>query len=348
MSKKMRLGLVWQAPLLVWFLSVVALPVQAQGDFYRGKTLTVLVGYAPGGGVDLAARLVAQFLPKHIPGQPTVVVMNRPGAGGVVAANLLYSSIAPDGLTIGIPGRSEWLLSAVRKESGVRYDPRRFEWIGGIGDEDDLIVVSKAVVERNSIRSIRDLEKLPEPIVFGSGQKTGNPYVIPQLLRRYLRANVNVLAGYSGSGEVLLAFRRREIQALALPYSTVTTYLEDQLRSGEAKVLAKIGHRNPPISGAEQLLDLLPLEARQLLTLLRPGIGVAVVMPPGTDQRAVQVIRQAFRDLSKDPEFLRVAKQRRVLVNYVDAEEALKIVGELMATEPHVVDELRKVTSGQE
>src|SRR5262249_33406770 len=159
---------------------VTIAPVGAQ-DFYRGKTLTLFAGQPPGGGIDSEMRLVAQFLGKFIPGEPQLLARNMPGAGGMVLGNYLHNVAKPDGLTIGRPGRTGFVLAPITSAADTKYDLRKFTWIGSSAVSNFVLWMRKQA----NVRSFEDLRSATRPIIIaGSGSTTANS-VMPEVLAKY-------------------------------------------------------------------------------------------------------------------------------------------------------------------
>ncbi|GBD30418.1 hypothetical protein HRbin32_01522 [bacterium HR32] len=177
--------------LLAW-----AAPVAGQVSF-AGRTVTIVVGYAPGGGYDRTARLVARHLPRYLPGGPAVVVQNMPGANSMVAANHLYSVARPDGLTIGLFARNLVLAQLVGVE-GMRVDMRRWQWIGSPAVETDVLAVRADLPYRH----VLELRRADPPVVFGASGPGDVTYDFPLTLRAFLNLNVRIVSGYPGSADI--------------------------------------------------------------------------------------------------------------------------------------------------
>src|ERR1700704_1648173 len=174
-------------------------------DYYQGKTLTVIVGYAPGGGVDATARAITRHLGRFIPGQPNVVVQNMEGAAGIVSVNHLERRVAPDGLTLAVPGRS-WYIEAIVKRPGITFDPVKFTYIGSPG------AVSAAAFIRTStgIRTLDELKASPKTLTFGALGSTTPTAMAPALLAAN-GAPIKVVLGYVSTARVLLALEQGEV-----------------------------------------------------------------------------------------------------------------------------------------
>ena len=185
--------------------------VEAQ-DFYKGKTVTMFAGQPPGGGIDSEMRLVAHYLGKFIPGEPTVVARNMQGAGGVVLGNHLFGVARPDGLTLGMPGRSGFVLAPVTSAGDVKYDLRKFTWIGSSASTNYILWLRRTT----NIRTLAELKAAKGPIVIGgSGAGTANS-VVPEVLAKYENLPFKVVRGYPGTSQAVLAMERGEVDGVFL------------------------------------------------------------------------------------------------------------------------------------
>jgi tripartite-type tricarboxylate transporter receptor subunit TctC len=176
-------------------------------DYFQGKTLTVIVGYAPGGGVDASARAMTRHLGRFIPGQPNIVVQNMEGAAGIVAVNYLDKRVAPDGLTLAVPGRS-WYIEAIVKRPGITFDPTRLTYIGSPG----TVSATAFVRASTGIRTYDELKASPKTITFGALGPTTPTAMAPALLAAN-GAPVKVVLGYVSTARVLLALEQGEVDA---------------------------------------------------------------------------------------------------------------------------------------
>src|SRR3990170_591158 len=168
---------------VLMFLAALA-PATALAQYYAGKTVTMVVGYKTGGGYDATARVLARHLPKHIPGKPTIIVQNMPGANSLIAANHVYNVAKPDGLTIGTFNRNLPLAQLLKVE-GVKFDMTKFAWIGSAASESTVLAIRSDL----SYRTIEDLKKAKEPVVIGATGPGANTYDFPLLLKEMLGLN---------------------------------------------------------------------------------------------------------------------------------------------------------------
>src|SRR5229473_2999337 len=193
----------------------------AQSSSFAGKTVTIVVGYKPGGGYDAMARLLARHLPKHIPGKPTVIVQNMPGGNSIIAANHMYNVAKPDGLTIGTFNRNLPIAQLTRVQ-GVKYDMTKFAWIGSAANETTILAIRADL----PYKTFAELRKAKEPVVVGSTGPGANTYDFPLLLKDLLGVNLKLVSGYSSSSDIMLAVERKEVEGRAGSYSSLRPFIE--------------------------------------------------------------------------------------------------------------------------
>jgi hypothetical protein len=264
-------------------------------DFYQGKTLTLIVGYAPGGGVDTTARVVARHLVRFIPGQPGVVIQNMEGAAGVVAANYLDRRVAADGLTVGMPGRS-WFMEALLKNPGITFDPRRFTYIGSPG------AVSSSVYVRTStgIASFDQLKSSKRTLIFGALGSTTPTAMVPMMLAAN-GAPIKVVLGYVSTARILLALEQGEVDG----FYTVDDSFGRRQDLIDSKVVAPILQSTARRAGLPLVSDVLPPGDGPLLTLVMSvdNIGLALIGPAGMPAERTEILRKAFLAMAADKEY---------------------------------------------
>src|SRR5690349_7376137 len=207
-----------------WTLALAAallpLAAAAQPNF-AGKTVTIIVGYKPGGGYDATARLLARHLPDHIPGKPTVIVQNMPGGNSIIAANHMYNVAKPDGLTIGTFNRN-LPIAQLTKVQGVKFDMLKFAWIGSAASETTIL----AILTDLPYKTPQDLKNAPQPVVIGSTGPGANTYDFPLLLKDLLGWNLKIVSGYSSSADIMLAVERKEADGRAGSLSSIQPFMD--------------------------------------------------------------------------------------------------------------------------
>jgi tripartite-type tricarboxylate transporter receptor subunit TctC len=264
----------------------------AAEPFYRGKRITLIVGFAPGGGVDTDSRVIARHLPRFLSGDPNILVQNMEGAAGMIAANYLYQRVAPDGLTIAIPGRS-WFVEGAIRTDGVRFDINRFTYIGSPGAANSVVYVRTAT----GIRRFEDLKRSKKPIVFGALGNLTPTAMVPYMLAA-LGLPVRVVAGYVSSARVIVALEQGEIDG----YFTVesTFGLREQLV--EKNLIVPVLQNTPVHAGLPLVRDVLPKSDWPLLTVVMAmeTFGLPVIAPPNTPPDRLAELRRAFLQMCDD------------------------------------------------
>src|SRR4051812_46148094 len=210
--------------LLLAALAAMPLVAAAQSSPYAGKTVTIIVGYKAGGGYDATARMLARHLPKHIPGKPTIIVQNMPGANSLIAANHVYSVAKPDGLTMGTFNRN-LPIAQLTKVDGAKFDMRKFVWIGSAASEATILAIRSDL----PYKTVEDLKKADKPIVIGATGPGANTYDFPLMLKEFLGLNLKIVTGYSSSADIMLAIERKEVDGRAGSLTSITPFIERKL-----------------------------------------------------------------------------------------------------------------------
>jgi tripartite-type tricarboxylate transporter receptor subunit TctC len=314
-------------------------PAAAQ-DFYKGKTINLIVGNAPGGGYDHYARLLARHMPRHIPGEPAIVVRNLPGAGGMVMSNHMYSQAARDGLTFGMMSRAN-PIEPLLGNAAAKFKSEEFTWLGTSSSyEDDAYCL---IVRADSrFITIEDVQKPGAPLLLGGLAAGGTDTDITLIARDVFKLNTQLVRGYGGSTEINLAIQRGEVEGRAIGMSSLQTTMTEWLNQGKLRFLMQFGHERrwkglPDVPTAREVAktaeDKALLELAELPFLMaRPFLA-----PPGVPQAQAEILRKAFMDAHKDPEYLREAAQMKIDVSPLSGDEIQKIVARIARTSPAVV-----------
>jgi tripartite-type tricarboxylate transporter receptor subunit TctC len=305
---------------------------------YAGKTITIVCGYKTGGGYDRVARLLARYLPKYLPGSPTVIVQNMPGANSLIAADYVYNAAKPDGLTIGTFNRN-LPIAQLTHVSGVKFDMTRFAWIGSAASESTVLAI------RNDLpyKTFADLKKIPadQPLVIGATGPGANTYDFPLLLKELLGLHLKIVSGYQSSGEIMLAVERKEADGRAGSLSSLQTFVD----RGLVHPIVRARAVEPGIEKLPVDEDYAPNPRAKALMALRSApevIGRPYVMPPKTPEAAVKTMRTAFAKAIADPALTAEAKKAKQELNFVDGDEALKVMHEVLSQPQDVVAEFSK------
>ena len=301
----------------------------AQQPFYQGKTVRIIVGAAAGGGYDTYSRTIARHIGKHIAGNPTFIVENMPGAGFLIAANHTYRVAKPDGLTIGhfIGGL---FLQQLLGKPGVEFDAARFEYIGVPAQDNYVVGISKktGITSMDQWMASKTVIKLGG---VGAGSATDD---IPKVLIATIGLPVQLVSGYSGTSTVRLAYDSGEVQGVCNAWESFAATWPNQLKSGDITIVLNTTAKplpdlpKVPLSISYAKTD----EARKLIEALVHSVGPAArpyVLPPGTPKDRVQILRRAFMDTMKDPEFLAEAVKAKLDINPLDGAELERNVREV-------------------
>src|SRR6266545_2384770 len=276
----------------------IAPAAQAADDVFAGKTINVIAGFPPGGGVDGEMRVLARFIAKYIPGSPVIVSRNMQGAGGIILANHLYNMAAADGLTLGMPGRSGFLLSNVVPQKGINYDLARFSYIGGAGSAANALWVHR----RTGITSVADLKRARSPIVVGALNARSENAIAPRVLESYEGWPLKIVTGYPGFSEVLIALERGEVDGLFSHEGSVANSRPDLIATGAVRAIVQSFDAMP---GVPILSDVVTdPNARALLGLVTvpSQIGLPLLGPPGIAPERLEMLRRSYMRLMEDAE----------------------------------------------
>jgi len=267
----------------------------APADFYRGTTLTMIVGFAPGGGVDTSARVVARHLVRFIPGEPKSLVQNMEGAAGIVAANFLSSRAAPDGLTLAVPGRS-WFVEGVTNGIGVRFDPTKLSYVGSPGAVNSVVYIRSAT----GVKNFEELKASKKTLSFGALASNTATAMVPVMLSRH-GVPIKVIFGYGSSARVIVALEQGEADG----YFTVEETFGHRKDLIEKQIISIILQNKPVHPGIPLLRDVLPKSDVPVLNLVMAleSFGLPVVGPAGIPPDRLAVLRNAFMAMCNDKQY---------------------------------------------
>ncbi|HYY25181.1 MAG TPA: tripartite tricarboxylate transporter substrate-binding protein [Candidatus Udaeobacter sp.] len=313
-------------------------------DYYAGKTIRIVVGFSAGGGFDTYARAIGRHMGKHIPGQPTIVVENMTGAGSLIAANHLFRVAKPDGLTIGhfIGGL---FLGQVLGQKGVEFDARKFEYIGAPVTDHVVCAMTKA----SGITGVDKWLASKAPVKLGGvAPGASTPDNATRIFKAALGLPIQLVTGYKGTADVRLAAESGELAGGCWGWDSVKVTWRKALDSGNAVVVLQANRKNhPDLSKIPQAISLAKTdEARKMIEVGIHGDSEIVrtyTLPPGTPKDRVQVLRKAFEETLKDPDFLADAKKSDLSVDFVPGEEIEKIISGLFKLDASLVNKLKDV-----
>ncbi len=334
-------------------LASLALAAQARADavadFYKGRTVTLIVGYGPGGGYDLFARLMARHLGRHIPGNPAVVVQNMPGAGSLRATNFLYTVAPRDGATIGSFARDMPLLAILKANTAAVFDPRKFTWLGSSSDysrDAYLLMVRKDA----PVQSIEEARRPGgPPIVLGGTAEGTTGSDVPLVLRDALGLNMKLVTGYPDNGAIFLAVDRGEVNGRTADLSTMRSLRPEWLLpNGGMRALVQFARatRHPDFADVPTARELArDDDGRALIELAEISYTMSrpFAAPPGVPAERAAALRRAFADVHNDPQYLEDAAKLGLEVSPIGGEEVLQAISHIAATPPAILDRLKRL-----
>jgi tripartite-type tricarboxylate transporter receptor subunit TctC len=325
-------------------LAVTMLPARAESvaDFFRGKSINLLIGASAGGGYDTLSRAVARYLPKHIPGNPTIITRNMPGAGGITAANTLYSMSPRDGTAMGLL-RNLVPFEPIFGTPQAEYDATKFNWLGTLAVETGLLIVW----HNSRFKTIDDARRME--IVAAVDSVNSQPAFYSRVINELLGTRIKIVAGYPGQNEAYLAIENGEVDTFGITYwSSLTSTKQDWLRDKKIRVLLQYGPtREADLAGVPYGPDLVTSpEDRMLfeaayspLTLGRP-----FVLPPDVPTERVEAFRTAFTQMERDPEFRAEANSIGLQIDSPRTGQELQDeLRKIYAMPPDVLDRLRRL-----
>jgi tripartite-type tricarboxylate transporter receptor subunit TctC len=309
-------------------------------DFYKGRTVTVVVGHETGTGFDLYSRLLARHLGRHIPGNPNIVVQNMVGASGLVAANWL-ANIAPRDGTVLMTFVHTAAFEPLYGNAAAKFDPAKLTWIGNMDEGIGTCGVSRA----SGVSSVDDLRK--RETIFGGTGATGPLGKYALAVRNLLGAKIKLVSGYAGSASVKLAINRGEVHGICgLSLSSVNSQWRDEVDSGSFRVILQLsGKAHPTLPGVPHVDDYAKTSEEQQLFGLIFGVqalGRFYVSPPAMPVARMQALRSAFMATAADPEFLADAAKMQIDIVPASGIEVEAFIARVAASSPAVVERARR------
>ena len=307
---------------------------QSPAEFYKGKTVDLMVGYSAGGGYDVYARMIGRYIGKHIPGNPTVVVKNMEGAGSLRLANALYNALPKDGTVFGTVARGA-AFDPLLGNKAAQFDASKFSWIGSANDEVSVCVAWHTA----GITKIDDLYN-KELVVGGTGPSADTDQ-FPRIVNGVLGTKMKIVTGYPGGNDVSLAMERGEVQGrCGWSWSSVVSTRKDWYDSKKIDVLVQLAlEKHPDLPDVPLILDLAKNEEqKKILTLVfaRQALGRPYLAPPGVPADRVEALRKAFMDTMNDPEFKAEADKAQLEITPVAGDKVQQIVVEAYKVDPAI------------
>ena len=335
------------AALAFFFASASAALAQSDHDF-KGKTVRIIIGTSTGGGVDLYARLVAQFLGKHWPGEPTIVPQNMPGGSSLVATNYVYNIAKPDGLTLGALQGGVFFDQILARDT-VKFDWAKFTWIGS----PERLEAQLYMRADSPYKTLEDIRRATEAPRCGGAGTGATGYFVPKILEETLGLKFKTVTGYQSGGEIDLAVERGELHCRAFDIGSFVGRdpTRTWFKNGFVKSLIQTGRkRDGRLGDVPTLYELMdkqktPDSLRRMATVILSsgGFGRPMVAPPGMAPDVARTIRDSYAKMLKDPEFIGEVKKRRYDLEPVSWEEMQSLANEVTGQPPEVVERVKKI-----
>jgi tripartite-type tricarboxylate transporter receptor subunit TctC len=331
---------------LALVLGIAAARADDVADFYKGRTVVMVVGTPAGGGYDIYARLLSRHLGRYIPGNPAIIVQNRPGAGSVIATNYVYEVAPQDGTVILAPTRTA-AFAQLLGQPGTRYLATKFNWLGSLNNEVGVM----AVWHTAPAKTVEDARRVP--VIFGSASPGGDGDIYPALMNNTLDTKFKIVRGYAGSSGVDLAIMRGEVQGQSDSYSAMAKHFPDWRQTINVLVQLSLS-KHPELPDVPLIFDYLKPEflkpgvtveeARTLwrIMLIQKAMGRPFALGPQVPPSRVKALREAFHAVLRDPEFLADAEKTQSEINPVDGDEVQRMLETISSASQADIDRLNE------
>jgi tripartite-type tricarboxylate transporter receptor subunit TctC len=327
----------------LFFATSGASATEDVANFYKGKTIRLVIGAAAGGGYDAYARLIARFMPKYIPGNPTIVASNMPGGGGNIAAAHIYSVASKDGTTFAaiLPGTvTEQLL---QHRDNAKHDPAKLIYVGSANSEVNMCYVRNDT----GITSLRDLQS--QEVIIGASTEGGSTRDQPTVQKNLIGSKFKIVTGYPGTREIFLAIEKNEVSGICgIGLPSFMTLRPTWLKDGFMRIISQDNAKGDPnvtAAGVPLTVDFAKTpQDRQVMELIysQQNFGRPYILPPGVPDDKVAALREAFMRALQDEELLTAAKGMKLDISPVSGADLQKQVEELYSMPPDIVERARK------
>ena len=311
-------------------------------EFYKGKTVRIIVGFAAGGGFDAYARAVARHMGRHIPGNPTLIVENMTGAGSRVAANYLFRAPA-DGLIIG-NFIGSLVLQQIMGDKGIEFDGRKFEWLGAPVQDETVCALTKA----SGINSLDNWFAAKKPVKLGGEAPGANDSDVPRVLKAALNLPLQLIEGFKGTSHIRIAAEAGEVDGGCWTWASIRTTWGQGLESGLVKAIVQVNpQKAADIPNVPNAIDY--AKTAEAKVLIESGVHApsailrAYALPPGTPKSRMNLLQNAFNATMKDPEFLAEMKKSKLEINPLTGPEVNGFVGKLFQMDATNVAKIKEV-----
>ena len=345
---RIRMSSIGMAPHAARIAAAAALLAFASGpshadsiaDFYKGKTMTFMVGAEEGGPYVTYTRALIEQMQQRIPGRPNIIVQTMPGAGGVKMANYMFNVAPKDGIMVGSPLPAVPLTQVLRPNA-VKFDAAKFQWVGNLSGSPPVIALS----DKSPAKTLDEAKRV-EVIVASSG-KGSVTYQLPAMLNSLIGTKFKIVSGYKGGPDMDLAIERGEVHGRAYFYENLKVVMGDKVKAGKMFALVQVAMNMPDeIRNVPNVADKADTdEARAAFEFyaLQAATGRAYFTPPDVPADRVKALRDAFRQTTSSPEFAAMMQARNLPFDVTDGEHVQAAVEKLVATPKPVVERVRKI-----
>jgi tripartite-type tricarboxylate transporter receptor subunit TctC len=309
----------------------------AQANFYRGKTVTVLIGARLTGSLSIAAQLVSRHMGAHIPGNPTVIIKPMPGGAHLNATNFVFNVAEPDGLTI-LAANPQVAMAQLAKVAAVRFDVRKFEWLGSSGSEAAILAIRPDL----PYKTFEEFRNSKQELIAGTTGPGSNSHDVPLLLREFAGVKFKLISGYAANADIRLALERKEVDA----WTSMSTTIRLAMEQGVVRPLVRSSRA--PVPGLNDLPideDLATSDLGRSLMVVRGtplAIGRPFAVRPGTPADRVAMLRKALAEVTADPAFLADAKNAQIEIHHIAADDVAKGFANMINQPPQVLEAMAK------
>lgn len=330
------------ATITVAVLLAAMAPAKAEtaAEFYKGKTVTLFAGFPPGGGYDTYVRVLARHYGRYLPGQPTVVASNLPGAGSLSAANAIYNKYTPDGLALVMFASSAAMEPLIGNKSAL-FDPTKFSWLGSMSQD----VAFCGVWQQPGGATTFD-EMLTKETVIGGGAPAAITYQHPMVLKNVLKANLKVIQGYKGTRDINIAMQRGEVNGTCGMFaSSVNSQFGAEVKDGRMKLFIQMGSKRTDTFGkVPSVFDYAKTDEDRQILQFHFGqllLGRPLAGPPGIPAERLAALRTALFETMKDPQFLAEANKAGLDIDPVTPNQVTALLKQFTSFSPAILEKAR-------
>jgi tripartite-type tricarboxylate transporter receptor subunit TctC len=311
-------------------------PASAQADFYKGKTVTIIVGTRVGATIGNTALLVSRHMGKYIPGNPTVILRQMPGGAHMNATNHVYNVAEPDGLTI-LAANPAIAIGELAKVSAVRFAVQKFQWLGSTGPDGVIFAIRSTL----PYKSFKDIQNAKQELIVGTTGPGSNSHDVPLLLREFAGARFKLLSGFAANGDIRLALERKEADG----WTALATTIRLASEQGVVRPMVRSRTRVKGLGHLPVDEDLVTSPLGKALVVIRNtplAIGKPYGVRPGTPADRVAILRTAFAKAVHDPQFQAEAAKQMLEIDPIEAKEVTDDFNAMMSQPPEAVEAMRK------